>query len=36
MIKTELIAKLIELGAIYVKDGEFYANEPGTYRKEKE
>ena len=43
MIKTdakpaipELIAKLIELGAIYVKDGEFYANEPGTYKKEKE
>lgn len=40
MIKTdakpatpELIANLIELGAIYVKDGEFYANEPGTYRK---
>lgn len=43
MIKTdakpatpELIANLIELGAIYVKDGDFYANEPGTYKKEKE
>lgn len=42
MIKTdakpatpELIANLIELGAIYVKDGEFYANEPGTYRKKR-
>lgn len=42
MIKTdakpatpEMIANLIELGAIYVKDGEFYANEPGTYKKKR-
>lgn len=34
--KDKQIANLIELGAIYVKDGEFYANEPGTYKKEKE